>query len=107
MAELLANNQHKLSKWLNDVAEGSPAFGRDPDTAKALDLLWKLAEFAAPKLGRVEHVGDDGGPLRAITTIEIEFVDAPPRPITLENGKPLNGHASHPGLTLDADSAAP
>jgi len=95
VGELLEANHHKLAKWLNEVAEGSPQWGRDPDPARALDLLSKLAEFAAPKLGRVEHTGEDGGPLRNVTTIEIEFVDAP-------QVRALNGNGSHPGITLEA-----
>lgn len=58
--QLLEDNKDNVGKWLTAVAEG----GSDPDKAdpgKALDLMAKLAEFAAPKLGRVEHVGDGGG----------------------------------------------
>jgi hypothetical protein len=45
------------------VAEGDGTDDNPPDPGKALDLVAKLAEFAAPKLGRVEHAGDGGGPL--------------------------------------------
>ncbi len=53
--KLLEENSENVGIWLGKVA--------DEDPAKALDLLAKLAEFAAPKLGRVEHTGDGGGPL--------------------------------------------
>lgn len=76
VTELLKANSGELARWLKEVAEGSPEFGRAPDPARALDLLTKLAEFAAPKLGRIEHTGEDGGPMHQVTTIQLEFVDA-------------------------------
>lgn len=79
VAQLLADNADNFAEWLRLVAEGDPSVGRQPDPARALDLLSKLAEYAAPKLGRIEHTEGDGGPLRGVTTIEIEFVTAPPR----------------------------
>jgi len=62
--QLLENNAENVSLWLAQVAGGHGDV--DPDPARALDLLGRLAEFAAPKLGRVEHVGDGGGPLRVV-----------------------------------------
>lgn len=67
---LLEDNSENFSRWLTLVAEGdgtdSPT-GR-PNPAKALDIITGLAEFAAPKLARTEHVGDGGGPVRVIAT---------------------------------------
>lgn len=64
--KLLDDNRENVGRWLTLVAEGdgtdSPT-GR-PDPAKALDLITKLAEFAAPKLQRTEHTGKDGGPVQ-------------------------------------------
>jgi len=54
--KLLEDNAENVSLWLTQVA------ATDPD--KALDKLARLAEFAAPKLGRVEHTGLDGGPIK-------------------------------------------
>lgn len=65
---LLESNADNVGVWLTQVAEGSEDVKADP--GKALDLLAKLAEFAAPKLNRVEHVGDGGGPVRIIATSE-------------------------------------
>lgn len=65
--KLLEDNSANVGKWLSAVADGNG----DPDKAdpgKALDLMAKLAEFAAPKLARTEHVGDGGGPVRIIAT---------------------------------------
>lgn len=60
---LLETNQDNVGRWLTLVAEGDGSENAKPDPAKALDLLAKLAEFAAPKLGRVEHVGDPDSPV--------------------------------------------
>jgi len=64
--KLLEDNAQNVGEWLGAVALEDPA--------RALDLLAKLAEFAAPKLGRVEHVGDGGGPVEQSLTVE--FIDA-------------------------------
>lgn len=59
---VLEENTHNVGLWLEQVAKGS--HGKDPAPEKALDLLAKLAEFAAPKLARVEHAGDKENPMR-------------------------------------------
>lgn len=57
---LLQKNADNVAIWLEQVATGS--HGKEPAPDKALDLLAKLAEYAAPKLGRVEvdHSSKDG-----------------------------------------------
>jgi len=52
---LLEDNSDNFSVWLASVAQDDPG--------KALDLIAKLAEFAAPKLARTEVVGNAGGPI--------------------------------------------
>lgn len=66
--QLLENNSENVGRWLLLVADGDGTEHGKPDPGKALDLLAKLAEFAAPKLGRVEHVGDGGGPVRFVAS---------------------------------------
>lgn len=69
VTRLLSDNSDNVGLWLEQVATG----GDDPEKAdpgKALDLLAKLAEFAAPKLGRTEFVGENGGPI-AITAVQL------------------------------------
>jgi hypothetical protein len=68
----LEGNADNVAKWLKQVAEGMPEYDIKPDPAKALDNLAKLAEFAAPKLARTEHVGDNGG---ALTVVIKRFSD--------------------------------
>lgn len=61
---LLEQNSENVHRWLALVAEGDAGANVKPDPAKALDLLAKLAEFAAPKLNRTEMAGDPDNPLR-------------------------------------------
>lgn len=69
---LLEDNRENVSKWLHEIAEGDPTMDRKPDPYKALDMLAKLAEYAAPKLSRTEMTGPNGGPVE-VTGIEINF----------------------------------
>jgi hypothetical protein len=59
---LLTDNAQNVARWLSLVAEGDGAEVK-ADPAKALDLLAKLAEYAAPKLNRTEIAGDQANPL--------------------------------------------
>lgn len=69
--KLLEDNAENVGRWLTLVAEGD---GTDspkgaPDPGRALDLLAKLAEFAAPKLSRAEVTGENGGPVQNNITV--------------------------------------
>ena len=55
---VLEGNSENVGRWLTLVAEGDGTENGKADPAKALDLLAKLAEFAAPKLARVEHANE-------------------------------------------------
>ena len=55
---LLEDNAENVGAWLGSVAQDDPA--------KALDLLAKLAEYAAPKLARTEIAGDQEKPIKTI-----------------------------------------
>ena len=61
---LLEDNRENVAIWLSDVANGDPKVDRKPDPYRALDMLAKLAEYAAPKLSRTEMTGVDGGPVQ-------------------------------------------
>lgn len=67
---LLEENSENVGVWLQRVANGEGDTKADP--GRALDLLAKLAEYAAPKLSRTEHTGANGGPLRA--EVAVRFV---------------------------------
>lgn len=69
--KLLDDNRENVSLWLAEVATG----GNDPtkaDPGKALDLLAKLAEFAAPKLARTEVTGLDGAAVEHVHSMSDE-----------------------------------
>jgi hypothetical protein len=63
---LLDDNRENVKTWLKQVAEGDKDLEMKADPGKALDLLAKLAEFAAPKLARTEVTGEGGGPLQVV-----------------------------------------
>jgi hypothetical protein len=60
---LLENNAENVEKWLQAVAEGDITRDVKPDPKGALDLMAKLAEYAAPKLARTELIGDPDAPV--------------------------------------------
>ncbi|GKS86487.1 hypothetical protein AVMA1855_20065 [Acidovorax sp. SUPP1855] len=67
VTKLLSDNADNVAVWLERVATG----GGNPEKAdpgKALDLMAKLAEFAAPKLARTEVTGAGGGPVVVAAT---------------------------------------
>jgi hypothetical protein len=69
---LLEDNRENVSRWLHEIADGDVEQERKPDPYKALDMLAKLAEYAAPKLSRTEVTGQDGGPVSQ--SVEVLFV---------------------------------
>lgn len=71
--KLLEDNSANVGLWLEQVASGNG----NPDKAdpgKALELLAKLAEYAAPKLSRQEVTGADGGTVK-VETVRRVIVD--------------------------------
>jgi hypothetical protein len=62
--KLLDDNAENVGRWLSLVAEGDGSENGKPDPGKALDLLGKLAEYAAPKLNRTELAGDPDHPVK-------------------------------------------
>lgn len=65
---LLEDNRENVAKWLSEVAEGDETKDRKPDPYRALDMLAKLAEYAAPKLSRTEVTGDSDKPIELKVT---------------------------------------
>ena len=64
--DLLTKNSKNVSRWLETVAEGDAEREIRADPGKALDLMAKLAEYAAPKLNRTEIAGDPDKPLKTV-----------------------------------------
>jgi uncharacterized cupin superfamily protein len=49
------------------MPDGSVVTGRfNADPGKAAELTLKAMEFCVPKLGRLEHTGEDGGPVEFV-----------------------------------------
>ena len=69
VTKLLSDNASNVAIWLAQVADGHG--DTKPDPAKALDMLAKLAEYAAPKLNRTEHTGANGGAIETVSRIEL------------------------------------
>lgn len=65
---LLEKNTENVGIWLGMVANGYGS--KEGDPAKALDLLAKLAEYAAPKLARTEVAGDPDAPQKHVISWE-------------------------------------
>ena len=61
--KLLEDNSENVALWLEQVAQ---------DDGQGAGSLAKLVEYAAPKLGRIEHVGDGGGPVQIVASKEDE-----------------------------------
>jgi hypothetical protein len=73
---LLDENRENISRWVAEIAQGTPAVfdrkgnevmpAKPADPSTALLRLSHLAEFAAPKLNRTEVTGGGGGPLTVV-----------------------------------------
>jgi len=68
---LLEKNASNVDLWLQQVADGHGDL--KPDPGRALDLMAKLAEYAAPKLNRTELIGDPNNPV--VHRVEQHIVD--------------------------------
>lgn len=69
-------NASRLTKWLDQVAEGMPEYDIKPNPAKAFELFQSVVEYHVPKLARTETevTGKDGGPI-GFQLIERRVVD--------------------------------
>lgn len=76
IAAFVDGNAHRLTGWLDQVAEGVKKPVKDdtgeivgeeyvvpPNPAKAFDMFQSVVEYHIPKLARQEHVGNDDKPL--------------------------------------------
>ena len=72
IASFVDGNAHRLTEWLDRVAEGvvveDPETGEEkyivaPNPAKAFDMFQSVVEYHIPKLARTEVTGNDSMPL--------------------------------------------
>ena len=64
IALFVDGNAHRLTDWLNAVANGDPENDAKPNPAKAFELFQSVVEYHIPKLARSEHVGEGGGAIK-------------------------------------------
>ena len=97
---LLVAQGPNIGKWVNEVAKGrrntaaaTKATGEvwavRPNPQAALSMVLAAAEFAAPKLARIEHTGAGGGPV-AVEVVTLHLGHHP-------------GHASIPSPVIAPD----
>jgi hypothetical protein len=72
IASFVDGNAHRLTEWLDRVAEGvkveDPETGEEkyivaPNPAKAFDMFQSVVEYHIPKLARTEVTGSDTQPV--------------------------------------------
>jgi hypothetical protein len=68
IAMFVDGNAHRLSDWLNEVANGNPQNDIKPNPAKAFELFQSVVEYHVPKLARTEVTGADQGPVEMVVT---------------------------------------
>ncbi len=62
IAAFAEGTAEQFAEWIQTLAYGDGDQVK-PDPGKAADLWLKAIEYHIPKLGRVEHTGEGGGPL--------------------------------------------
>lgn len=68
IASFVDGNAHRLTGWLDQVADGIPKIDEDgywvqPNPAKAFELFQSVVEYHIPKLARTELAGDKEAPI--------------------------------------------
>ena len=66
IALFVDQNAHRLTEWLDAVANGDKDV--KPNPAKAFELFQSVVEYHIPKLARTEHTGEGGGPVRIVAS---------------------------------------
>lgn len=56
VTNLIEKSQDQFIGWLGEIEDPKARF----------DVVHKLAEYAYPKFSRVEHTGQDGGPIETV-----------------------------------------
>ena len=63
IALFVDQNAHRLTEWLNAVADGDPLNDIKPNPAKAFEMFQSVVEYHIPKLARTELSGDSDKPI--------------------------------------------
>lgn len=70
IALFVDSNAHRLTEWLDAVADGDPDNGVKPNPAKAFELFQSVVEYHIPKLARTEVAGDPEAPQKHVISWE-------------------------------------
>lgn len=68
IAMFVDGNAHRLSEWLDEVANGNPEHDVKPNPAKAFELFQSVVEYHIPKLARTEVTGEGGEAIKLVLT---------------------------------------
>lgn len=68
IAMFVDTNAHRLTEWLDTVANGDPENDIKPNPAKAFELFQSVVEYHVPKLARTELTGAEEGPIEMVVT---------------------------------------
>jgi predicted RNase H-like HicB family nuclease len=68
IALFVDQNAHRLTEWLNAVADGDPLNDIKPNPAKAFEMFQSVVEYHIPKLARTELAGDADKPIELKVT---------------------------------------
>lgn len=80
IAEFVDGNAHRLTEWLDKVAEGVKVYDPEtesekyvvpPNPAKAFDMFQSVVEYHVPKLARMEVAGDSDNPLEVDVHVNV------------------------------------
>lgn len=72
IALFVDSNAHRLTDWLDKVANGDPEGDVKPNPAKAFELFQSVVEYHVPKLARSELVGKDGADLNLAINVKFD-----------------------------------
>ncbi|MDE3021959.1 MAG: hypothetical protein KGI54_08875 [Pseudomonadota bacterium] len=64
IASFVDDNAHRLTEWLDQVADGDVTNDIKPNPAKAFELFQSVIEYHIPKLARQELTGLDGNAIK-------------------------------------------
>ena len=68
IALFVDQNAHRLTEWLDAVANGDPTNEIKPNPAKAFEMFQSVVEYHIPKLARTELTGDSNKPIEMKVT---------------------------------------
>ena len=83
IASVVDGNAHRLTEWLDQVAQGVKVVEHDedgepvekyivpPNPAKAFDMFQSVVEYHVPKLARMEVAGDPDAPVKVEGAFDI------------------------------------